>query len=62
MPCGDHGADPDQAPELATLVVAAVEGAIAMCRARRDTAPLDRVAHRLEALIDAALGGPVRGG
>ncbi|MFD4604433.1 TetR/AcrR family transcriptional regulator [Streptomyces sp. NPDC058464] len=54
----EHGADPDRAAELATLVVASAEGAIAMCRAARDTAPLDRVAGRLEALIEAALGGP----
>ncbi|MFF5145452.1 TetR family transcriptional regulator C-terminal domain-containing protein [Streptomyces sp. NPDC013157] len=57
----DHGADPGRAPEPATLVVASVQGAISMCRARRDTAPLDRVARQLEALIDAALAGPVRG-
>ncbi|MEU9340366.1 TetR/AcrR family transcriptional regulator [Streptomyces sp. NPDC048278] len=56
----DHGADPDQAPELATLVVASAEGAIAMCRARRDTAPLDRVAHQLESLLAAALDGRAR--
>ncbi|MEU6198454.1 TetR/AcrR family transcriptional regulator [Streptomyces sp. NPDC047061] len=54
----EHGVDPDRAAELATLVVASVEGAIAMCRAARDMAPLDRVAARLEALIAAALGGP----
>ncbi|MFE2065965.1 TetR/AcrR family transcriptional regulator [Streptomyces sp. NPDC059467] len=52
-----HGAA-DRAPELATLVVASVEGAIAMCRARRDMEPLDRVARQLETLISAALPGP----
>ncbi|MFJ8488966.1 TetR family transcriptional regulator C-terminal domain-containing protein [Streptomyces sp. NPDC094038] len=57
----DHGADPEEAPEPATLVVASVEGVIAICRARRDTAPLDRVAHRPEALLDATLDGRVRG-
>lgn len=53
-----HGADPDGAPELAALIVASVEGAIAMCRAKRSTAPLDRVARRLEAVVAGALGRP----
>ncbi|MBI0297226.1 TetR/AcrR family transcriptional regulator [Streptomyces sp. PRKS01-29] len=51
-----HGADPDRAPALAALVVASVEGAIAMCRAKRRTEPLDQVAQQLEAVIGAALG------
>jgi AcrR family transcriptional regulator len=46
-----HGAETRNAEELATLVVAAVEGAVAMCRAQRDPRPLDRVAARLELLI-----------
>ncbi|AKJ09253.1 TetR family transcriptional regulator [Streptomyces incarnatus] len=50
-----HGADPDRAPALATLVVASVEGAIALCRAQRSMRPLDRVARELETLITAAL-------
>jgi AcrR family transcriptional regulator len=50
-----RGADARDAEELATLVVAAVEGAVAMCRAQRDPGPLDRVAARLELLVgDAA--------
>ncbi|MEU1162312.1 TetR/AcrR family transcriptional regulator [Streptomyces sp. NPDC090075] len=52
----DRGAD--HADELATLVVASVEGAIAMCRARRDMGPLDRVARQLETMITAALADP----
>ncbi|MEU6553354.1 TetR/AcrR family transcriptional regulator [Streptomyces sp. NPDC046915] len=52
-----HGADPDQAPGLAALVVASVEGAIAMCRAKRSMEPLDQVARQLEALIVGALDG-----
>lgn len=51
----EHGLDPDGADQIATLIVAAVEGTVAMCRARRDTAPLDRVAARLDAVIAAAL-------
>lgn len=51
-----HGADAEQAPGLAALVVAAVEGAIAMCRAQHSTRPLDQVAQQLEAVIDRAVG------
>lgn len=48
----DHGAE---APEqLATLIVAAVEGAVVLCRAKRSAVPLDRVAAQLEALVRAA--------
>ena len=53
-----HGAAPDQAPELAALIVASVEGAIAMCRAKRSMRPLDQVAQQLDMLIAGALGGP----
>jgi AcrR family transcriptional regulator len=49
-----HGAGPEQAAQLATLVVAAVEGTVAMCRAKRSTEPLDRSAEQLQALIAAA--------
>ncbi|QYN34058.1 TetR/AcrR family transcriptional regulator [Pseudonocardia sp. DSM 110487] len=54
----EHGADARDAEELATLVVAAVEGAVAMCRARRDTGPLDRVAARLELLVSEVVSRP----
>ncbi|EST36387.1 TetR/AcrR family transcriptional regulator [Streptomyces roseochromogenus] len=53
-----HGADPDRAPGLAALVVASVEGAIAMCRAKRSMEPLDQVAQQLETLITGALERP----
>ncbi|MGW7043463.1 TetR/AcrR family transcriptional regulator [Streptomyces avermitilis] len=53
-----HGADSDQAPGLAALIVASVEGAIAMCRAKRSMAPLDQVAQQLEVLIVGALDRP----
>ncbi|MDT0541791.1 MULTISPECIES: TetR/AcrR family transcriptional regulator [Streptomyces] len=53
-----HGAAPDQATGLAALIVASVEGAIAMCRAKRSMQPLDRVAQQLEALIVSALDHP----
>ncbi|MGW2047321.1 TetR/AcrR family transcriptional regulator [Streptomyces sp. NPDC001858] len=50
-----HGADADQAAQLATLIVAAVEGTVAMCRVQRSTQPLDRTAAQLQALITAAI-------
>jgi AcrR family transcriptional regulator len=52
----EHGVDVTEAGQLATLVVAAAEGAVALCRARRSTQPLDRVAGRLESLLTAAIG------
>ncbi|MFE5792964.1 TetR/AcrR family transcriptional regulator [Streptomyces sp. NPDC056503] len=50
-----HGADAEQAAQVATLVVAAVEGTVALCRAKRSTEPLDRTAAQLQALIDATI-------
>ncbi|MGA5285505.1 TetR/AcrR family transcriptional regulator [Streptomyces griseoincarnatus] len=51
-----HGAEADQAAQIATLIVSSVEGAAAMCRAKRTTEPLDRVAAQLQGLIDHAIG------
>ncbi|MGR6974926.1 TetR/AcrR family transcriptional regulator [Streptomyces cynarae] len=51
-----HGAEAEQAAQLATLVVAAVEGTVAMCRAKRSTQPLDRAAEQLQALVAVAIG------
>ncbi|MGW6525046.1 TetR/AcrR family transcriptional regulator [Streptomyces sp. NPDC054962] len=53
----EHGAEAGQATQLATLIVAAVEGTVAMCRARRSTEPLDRTAEQLQALITVAIKG-----
>lgn len=50
-----HGIPEQQAGQLATTVIAATEGAIALCRAQHDTAPLDDVATQLEALVTTAL-------
>ncbi|MFF8392048.1 TetR/AcrR family transcriptional regulator [Streptomyces sp. NPDC016172] len=50
----EHGAAAEQATQLATLIVAAVEGTVAMCRAKRSTQPLDHTAEQLQALIVAA--------
>ena len=43
-----------KAARLATLTVAAIEGAVAVSRARGDTVALDQVGRELEAAIDAA--------
>ncbi|MEU9213479.1 TetR/AcrR family transcriptional regulator [Streptomyces sp. NPDC048415] len=51
----EHGAEPDQAAQLATLVVAAVEGTVAMCRAKRSTQPLDHTSEQLETLISRTI-------
>ncbi|MGW5656806.1 TetR/AcrR family transcriptional regulator [Streptomyces humi] len=51
----EHGAEREQAAQLATLVVAAVEGTVAMCRAKRSIEPLDRTAEQLQALILATI-------
>jgi AcrR family transcriptional regulator len=51
----EHGAEPRQAAQVATLIVAAVEGAVAMCRAKRGTEPLDRTAEQLQQLIRATI-------
>lgn len=53
----EHGAGREQAAQLATLVVAAVEGTVAMCRAKRSAQPLDDTAEQLQALILAAIKG-----
>ncbi|MGW0948922.1 TetR/AcrR family transcriptional regulator [Streptomyces sp. NPDC002623] len=54
----DRGADPEQAAGLAALIVASVEGATAMCRAKRSVRPLDQIAQQLETLVVGALDGP----
>jgi hypothetical protein len=47
----EHGYDETASSELATLIIASVEGAIVLCRAQRNIAPFDRVARQLEALL-----------
>jgi AcrR family transcriptional regulator len=46
------GYAPPRAARLATLMVAAIEGAIVLCRARGDVAPLDDVAAEIDLLLD----------
>ncbi|MEV1042883.1 MULTISPECIES: TetR/AcrR family transcriptional regulator [unclassified Streptomyces] len=53
----NHGVEAEQAAQIATLVVAAIEGAVAMCRAKRSTDPLDHTAAQLHALVSGAIRG-----
>jgi TetR/AcrR family transcriptional repressor of lmrAB and yxaGH operons len=48
------GVDTQRARRLATMAVAAIEGAIILCRVERSTAPLNDVIAELESLIAAA--------
>ncbi|MEW2395678.1 TetR/AcrR family transcriptional regulator [Streptomyces sp. NPDC046862] len=56
-PLREHGAEPEQAAQLATLIVAAVEGTVTMCRAKRSTQPLDHTAEQLQSLTLATIKG-----
>lgn len=49
------GLEAEGARRLATLTVAAIEGAVVLCRAERSTQPLDDVGAELEASLRAAL-------
>jgi AcrR family transcriptional regulator len=51
----DAGVGRTDARRLATLVVASIEGAILLCRARRDIRPLRDVHRALEATLRAAM-------
>jgi len=50
-----EGLAPARAARLAALVLAAVEGTVAMCRAARSAQPLDEVHQELEAALAAAI-------
>lgn len=50
-----EGVKPAQARRLAALVIASVEGTVAMCRAARSAKPLDDVRIELELLVGAAV-------
>jgi AcrR family transcriptional regulator len=51
------GVAPARARRLAALVVASIEGALAMCRAARNAQPLEDVRQELEAMLSAAISG-----
>ena len=53
----EHGVTGERARRLATLVVTAAEGAVAVCRAERSTRALDDVAAELDALLTSAITG-----
>ncbi|MCS3877612.1 AcrR family transcriptional regulator [Gordonia amarae] len=52
------GVPAPRSERLATLIVTAVEGAVAMCRSTRSIVPLDDVAAELRALVETALHRP----
>lgn len=51
----EHGVKSLDADRLAVLIVAAVEGTVAMCRAHRSIDPLDQVADELGRLVSSAV-------
>lgn len=51
------GADPERAPRLARTVVAAIEGAVALCRAEHSFEPLEDVLAELRDMIARAGDG-----
>ncbi|WP_327098839.1 TetR/AcrR family transcriptional regulator [Nocardia vinacea] len=50
-----HGLDPVRSRRMATLTVAAVEGAIALCRVERATTPLEDTVRELQAHLTTVL-------
>ncbi|MGW5220900.1 TetR/AcrR family transcriptional regulator [Nocardia sp. NPDC004085] len=48
-----EGLPPATAQRLATMSIAAVEGAVILCRAQRSIEPLDEVVEQLEVLFDS---------
>jgi AcrR family transcriptional regulator len=51
------GVSPVRARRLAALVIASVEGTVAMCRASRSAQPLDDVRQELELVLTSAISG-----
>ncbi|MCP3446121.1 TetR/AcrR family transcriptional regulator [Bradyrhizobium sp. CCGUVB14] len=50
-----EGLPASRARRLATLIIASVEGTVAMCRAARSAQPLEEVSHELEVLLMGAI-------
>lgn len=55
-----EGLPAERSERLATLVVASIEGTVAMCRASRSADPLDHVQQELETVLTAALSQATR--
>ncbi|WOC14029.1 TetR/AcrR family transcriptional regulator [Gordonia sp. MP11Mi] len=53
-----HGASDVDATNTATLIVSAVEGTVAICRAQRSIAALDQTEAALEAMVTAVISRP----
>jgi AcrR family transcriptional regulator len=51
----EEGVGAERARRLAATTVAAIEGAVVICRAQRDMKPLEDVSAELEAMLKAAL-------
>jgi AcrR family transcriptional regulator len=51
----EHNIPSNKAEELAATIIAATEGAIVLCRAKRTIEPLDQVANQLYTLLDLYL-------
>uniref|UniRef100_UPI001FE494DE LmrA/YxaF family transcription factor n=1 Tax=Nocardioides stalactiti TaxID=2755356 RepID=UPI001FE494DE len=51
----EEGVDPERAPRLALFIVAAVEGAIALCRAEQSIAPLRGTMDEVLRLVESSL-------
>lgn len=54
----EHSVEQPEAERIATLIVASVEGTVAMCRAMRSIEPLDQVAEVLAALVESRVLRP----
>ncbi|MEU2042830.1 LmrA/YxaF family transcription factor [Nocardia niwae] len=57
----EHGADQADAEQTATLIVAAVEGSVAICRVERSTRALDRISAKLENIVSETITRTDRG-
>lgn len=55
-----EGLTAERSERLATLVVASIEGTVAMCRASRSAEPLDHVQQELQVVLTAALSQATR--
>jgi AcrR family transcriptional regulator len=58
----EHGANEAEARRTATLIIAAIEGAGAMCRAERSIEPLEQTTAQLHVLIRMVTTAPRPGG